>query len=179
MSVDLFTQVAFGNRSDKKAPLGFKNIAMKVLTPLQAKEKIRRYCAYQERSHREVRNKLYAYGLHRNDVDDILTGLITDGFLNEERFAKAFAGGKFRMKKWGRIRITHALEGKGVSGNCIRIGLKEIDEETYVATLRQLLKEKSQKLGEGDVYALRDRLSKYAIQKGYEPDLVWKEIREL
>lgn len=151
---------------------------MKVLNPQQATEKIRRYCAYQERSHHEVRNKLYEMGLHRQDVDDMLTGLITDGFLNEERFAKAFAGGKFRMKKWGRIRITHALEAKGVSPNCIRIGLKEIEPDDYLQTLRELLKERLQTL-DGNVYALRDRLSKYAIRKGYEPDLVWKEIRQL
>jgi regulatory protein len=152
---------------------------MKVLTPNQAKEKIQRYCAYQERSHLEVRNKLYEYGLHRADVDEMITSLITEGFLNEERFAKAFAGGKFRLKKWGRIKITHALEGKGVSGNCILIGLREINEDDYVRTLRELLCEKSDSLEEDNVYARRDRLSKYAIQKGFEPELVWKVIMGL
>ena len=152
---------------------------MKVLTPQQAKQKIQQYCAYQERSHLEVRNKLYGYGLHRSDVDEILTGLLTEGFLNEERFAKAFAGGKFRMKKWGRIKITHALEAKGVSQNCIRIGLKEIEEVDYIATLRGLLKEKAQGLTNDNLYTLRDGLSKYAIQKGYEPEIVWKEIMHL
>ena len=152
---------------------------MKVLTPLQAKEKIRRYCAYQERSHLEARNKLYEYGLHRTDVDEIITDLITEGFLNEERFAKSFAGGKFRMKKWGRIKITRALEAKGVSGNCIRIGLREIDEGAYITTLRQLLREKYPLLDEDNIYARRDRLSRYAIQKGFEPELVWIEIMAL
>ena len=151
----------------------------KTLTPEQAKEKIQRYCAYQERSHQEVRNKLYEYGLYRNDVDEILSQLITDGYLNEERFSKAFAGGKFRMKKWGRIRIIHALEAKGVSANCIRLGLKEIDEPTYLSTLRQLLEEKLPHVDDENVFALRDKLSKYVIQKGYEPDLVWKEINGL
>jgi regulatory protein len=149
---------------------------MKVLTPQQAKQKIQQYCAYQERSHLEVRNKLYGYGLNRSDVDEILTGLITDSFLNEERFAKAFAGGKFRMKKWGRIKITHALEAKGVSQNCIRIGLKEIEEGDYINTLRGLLKERTQGVTNDNLYVLRDGLSKYAIQKGYEPEIVWKEI---
>ena len=151
----------------------------KTLTPEQAKEKIQRYCAYQERSHQEVRNKLYEYGLYRSDVEESLSQLITDGYLNEERFAKAFAGGKFRMKKWGRIRIIHALEAKGVSANCIRIGLKEIDEPTYLSTLRQLLEEKLPHVDDENVYALRDKLSKFVIQKGYEPDLVWKEINGL
>jgi regulatory protein len=152
---------------------------MKILTPLAAKEKIRRYCAYQERSHYEVRNKLYEFGLHRGDVDEILSELITDGFLNEERFAKAFAGGKFRMKKWGRVKITHALEGKGVSPNCIRIGLKEIEEADYVDVLREMLRDKSATLQQDDLFVLRDRLSRYAIQKGYEPDLVWKHIHDI
>jgi regulatory protein len=153
---------------------------MKVLTPQQAKQKIEQYCAYQERSHQEVRDKLYGMGLHRNDVDEIITNLITDGFLNEERFAKAFAGGKFRMKKWGRIKISHALEAKGVSKNCIRIGLKEINDNDYIVTLRALLKDKCGSQQENNnIYVLRDRLSKYAIQKGYEPELVWNEIREL
>jgi regulatory protein len=152
---------------------------MKVLTPQQAKQKIEQYCAYQERSHQEVRDKLYGLGLHRNDVDEIITNLITDGFLNEERFAKAFAGGKFRMKKWGRIKISHALEAKGVSKNCIRIGLREIDDTNYIATLRALLKDKCNSQQENNVFVLRDRLSKYAIQKGYEPELVWNQIREL
>ena len=152
---------------------------MKVLTPQQAKHKIEQYCAYQERSHQEVRDKLYGLGLHRNDVDEIITNLITDGFLNEERFAKAFAGGKFRMKKWGRIKIAHALEAKGLSRNCIRIGLREIEDADYIATLRALLKDKCADHQGNNIYVLRDRLSKYAIQKGYEPELVWKEIREL
>lgn len=152
---------------------------MNTLTPQQAKEKIQRFCAYQERSHQEVRNKLYSYGLYRGDVDEILSDLITDGFLNEERFAKAFTGGKFRMKKWGRIKITHALESKGLTANCIRIGLKEIDDETYISTLRQLLADKCDNLSVDNLFALRDKLSGYAIQKGFEPDLVWREIYNL
>lgn len=152
---------------------------MKVLNPLQAREKIQRYCAFQERSHQEVRNKLYTYGLYRNDVEEILSTLITEGFLNEERFAKAYAGGKFRMKKWGRIKITHALEAKGVSPNCIRIGLAEIDGQDYEISLRNLLVQKLDTLKAENVFMLRDKLSSYAIRKGYEPDLVWKEIHSL
>ena len=154
---------------------------MKTLTPRQAKEKIERYCAYQERSHQEVRTRLYSFGLYRDDVEEIISNLITEGYLNEERFAKAFAGGKFRMKKWGRIKITHALEGKGVSPNCIRIGLKEIGEEEYAHVLRMILRERLPLVeAEADnAYVVRDRLSKFAMQKGFEPDLIWREIQEL
>jgi len=118
-------------------------------------------------------------GLYSSEVDELLTYLITEGFLNEERFAKAFTGGKFRIKKWGRIKITHALESKGLTRNCIRIGLKEIEEEDYYQTLTELLKSKIAELDESNIFALRDKASKFAIQKGYEPDLVWKVLKEL
>jgi regulatory protein len=152
---------------------------LKKLTPQEAKEKIQRYCAYQERSHQEVKNKLYGYGLGRNDVDELLAHLITSNFLNEERFAKAFAGGKFRMKKWGRLKIVHALEGKGLSANCIRAGLKEIDEQDYEETLREFLIKKAPEVATENIFVQRDKLSKAATLKGYEPDLVWTVLRAL
>lgn len=152
---------------------------MKYLTPQQARQKALHYCAYQERSHQEVKNKLFEMGLRSSEVDELLAYLITEGFLNEERFAKTFAGGKFRLKKWGRIKIVHALEGKGLTKNCIRIGLKEIDELDYEATLLDLLTSRLETLAEENVFTQRDRLSKYAIAKGFEPELVWKQIKNL
>lgn len=149
----------------------------KSLTIEQAKQKALRYCAYQERSHQEVKNKLYELGLSSSDADELITYLITEGFLNEERYVKLFAGGKFRVKQWGRIKIIHALESKGVSKNCIRIGLKEIEEADYEQTLQELI---SRKLGEVDgenVFVVRDKISKSLIQKGYEPELVWKMLK--
>ncbi len=148
-------------------------------SPDEARKKIRRYCAYQERAHREVRDKLFSFGLYGNDVDEVITELITEGFLNEERFARAFAGGKFRMKKWGKLKIIQGLETKGVSTNCIRIGLTEIDEDDYGRTLLDLLERQNERITEASPYVRRDKLSKYAIQKGYEPDLVWRMIREI
>lgn len=152
---------------------------MKKITPNEAKGKIQRYCAYQERCHQEVKNKLYEYGLYSNEVDQLLSELITEGFLNEERYAKAFAGGKFRMKKWGRIKITHALEAHGLSKNCVRIGLKEIDAEDYQITLNALLEKKSIEIEAENLFEKRDKLSKYAIQKGYEPELVWASLKQI
>lgn len=151
----------------------------KPLTPEQAKQKALRYCAYQERSHQEVKNKLYALGLYTSEVDELLAWLITEGFLNEERFAKLFAGGKFRIKQWGRIKITHALESKGLSKNCIRLGLKEIDEDDYQQTLEKLADEKLSALSEKNSFIARDKVSKALIQKGYEPERVWKVLKKL
>ena len=149
----------------------------KRLSASEARQKIYRYCAYQERSHAEVRDKLYSYGLFRDDVDEILSHLITEGYLNEERFAKAFAGGKFRMKKWGRIKIAHELEAKGLTPRCIKMGLQEIDDEAYRTALEELLLKKSALNREQDLFVKRDQLARYAIQKGFEPELVWTILK--
>lgn len=151
----------------------------KKLTVQQAKEKINRYCAYQERSHLEVRNKLYEFGLMRDEIDEIITHLISENYLNEERFAKAFAGGKFRIKKWGRIKIVNALESKGLTKNCIKIGLKEIDDDDYLKTLSTILESKAEVITDENIYVRRDKLSQYAIAKGYEADLVWKMLKTI
>ena len=152
---------------------------MKKISFEEAKKKALHYCAYQERCHQEVKQKLYSLGLTTQQVDELLIFLLTEGFLKEERYAKAFAGGKFRLKKWGRLRIVRALEEKGLTKNCINIGLKEIDEEDYRQTLSDLLLKKRETMEDSNVYALRDKLSKYAIQKGFEPELVWQVLREV
>ncbi|MGE0588602.1 MAG: regulatory protein RecX [Cyclobacteriaceae bacterium] len=149
----------------------------KRLSPEQALQKIYHYCAYQERSHKEVRNKLYTYGLWRNQVEDLITRLITEGYLNEERFAKSFAGGKFRMKKWGKVKITRELEAHGLTQRCIRQGLNEIDEQDYHRALEALITRKWDTIEEPNAFKKKDKVARYAIMKGYEPDLVWGIIR--
>ena len=150
------------------------------LTPEKARLKIFRYCSYQERSHQEVRQKLYHFGLRENEVDSIVTDLMTAGFLNEERFARAFAGGKFRMKKWGRLKIQNELEFRGLTRNCIKSGMQEIDERDYRKSLEQLLTKKAGALVKlEDSFMKRDRLANYAINKGFEPELVWETIKAL
>jgi regulatory protein len=152
---------------------------MKKLTPSEARQRMYRYCAYQERAHSEVKTKLYEFGLHRDEVDDILAHLIAEGFLNEERFAKAYAGGKFRLQQWGRYKIIHALESKGLTPKCIQLGLKEINEEDYYATLNALIQKKNTQLSdEENLFAKRDKIAKYLIQKGFEPELTWTLIKQ-
>ncbi|MBX2913864.1 MAG: RecX family transcriptional regulator [Cyclobacteriaceae bacterium] len=151
----------------------------KRLSPTEAVAKIQRYCAYQERSHKEVKTKLFEYGLYTGQVDEIISQLITDGFLNEQRFAKAYAGGKFRMKKWGRLKIKHELEFLGLTKNCIQQGLKELEGPDYTKTLRQLLQKKAATLKEESPFRKRDKVARFAIGKGYEPELVWKMVKEL
>jgi regulatory protein len=95
----------------------------KKLTPNQALIKAQMSCAYQERCQQEIRDKLYEWGLHSNEVENIIADLISTNFLNEERFAKAFAGGKFRIKKWGKVKIKIELKKRKISDYCIRKGL--------------------------------------------------------
>jgi len=148
------------------------------LSSAEALARIYRYCAYQERSHQEVKNKLYEFGLYSSEVDETLSRLITEGFLNEERFAKAFAGGKFRMKKWGRLKIQNKLESLGLTPRCIGQGIKEIDAADYSKTLKDLIKKKAQQTLEQNPYKKRDKVARFAIAKGYEPELVWEVVKE-
>ena len=137
----------------------------------EAKAKAGLYCAYQERTHQEVRSKLYALGLYRDEVEQVLTDLITENFVNEERFAKAFAGGKFRIKHWGRRKIIYALKRKNISTYCIQQGLREISEEEYIAVLKELIERKS-KSPLGNKYLIKQKISSYLIGKGFESELV-------
>ena len=114
----------------------------KSLSKEQAIQKLRHYCAYQERSHAEVQQKLWDLGVRRAEHDEIMATLIEDDYLNEERFAKAFAGGKFRMNEWGRKKILYALKEKKVSEYNIRKAMKEIDDEAYQHLLQKLAEKK-------------------------------------
>ena len=153
-------------------------MAQKVYTKTQALPKIAKFCAYQERTQQEVRDKLYAYGLYGDEVEDLICTLIEENFINEERFAKAYAGGKFRLKKWGRIKIERGLKEKGISKYCIQQGLKEIEEETYQQTLEELLAKKYPQIKGENSYIRKSKLANFAIAKGYETYLVWQIIKE-
>ena len=104
----------------------------------QAIQRIRHYCAYQERSQQEVRDKLYELGMSKSEVEEIISDLISENFLNEERFAQQFAGGHFRIKQWGRIKIKYELKKKNVSEYCIKKALAAINMSDYFATLSKL-----------------------------------------
>ncbi len=147
-------------------------------TPQQAKAKIEDWCAYQERCQQEVRDKLYSYGLRSGDVEELISRLISDNFLNEERFARAFAGGKFRIKKWGRIKIKVELKSRRVSDYCIRKGLEEIPDKDYRKTLQKLLSDKEAILTEKNKIRRKYKLLRYAYSKGYEQELVMEILNE-
>jgi regulatory protein len=133
--------------------------------------KAENFCAYQERSQHEVRNKLYEWGLWTDAVENIIVQLIGDNFLNEERFAKAYVQGKFKQKHWGRIKITQGLKLKKVPDVLIKKALKTIDGDDYVEALSRLLHKKTVLLTEKDPYKRRYKLLQYAFSRGYETDI--------
>lgn len=150
------------------------------VTKEQAFQKAKHYCAYQERSHSEARDKLYSLGLWKKDVEELLSRLIEEDYLNEERFAKQFAGGKFRMKQWGKVKIQYELKQKQVSAYCIKKALQEISEEDYDKTIRKLSSKKISTLkSEKNIFIKKKKLQDYLIQKGYEWDIVSEMLKTL
>jgi regulatory protein len=153
----------------------------KRFTPEQALQKLKHYCAYQERSHAEVKEKLYQYGVFSNDVDNIIATLIEENYLNEERFAKAFVRGKFRMKQWGKVKIMHALKQKQVSTYNLKLAMLEIDNDEYAKVLASLAKKKWDSIrGEGvNRFVKMSKTMDYLIQKGFERNLIQDAMKLL
>ena len=138
-----------------------------------------KYCTYQERTQQEVRDKLYSYGLYPDAVEEVLTELITEDFVNEERYARSFARGKFRQNKWGRIKIRQSLQQKELSRYCVEQGMQEIDEADYYDTLYQLVSRKWESLADDDSYTRKNKTVRFVLGKGYEADLAWKVMKEI
>lgn len=136
--------------------------------------KLERYCAWQDRCVAEVKEKMAALNIPHHKQRALLEHLEDLGYLDEARYARHFAQGRFRLKKWGRIKIRYALMGKQVAERSIDQALKTLDEEEYLHTLQHLLAEKKKSLRHiQDPYQLNHKASLYAINKGFEPDLVW------
>jgi regulatory protein len=144
----------------------------------EAYGKAQRYCAYQERCQQEVRTKLYSWELEPADVENIIVRLIEEDFLNEERFSKTYAGGKYRIKKWGRVKIRLALKNKGLSDYCIKKGLGEINDKDYILTLKKIFSQKQKKIS-GEPGKIKYALASYAISRGFESELVWDILNSL
>jgi regulatory protein len=143
----------------------------------EALQKAKQYCAYQERCHSEVKEKLYSFGMNKKEVDELLSELISDNYLNEERFAIQYAGGKFRIKQWGKIKIKYSLKQKQVSDYCIKKALAAIDEKDYNKTLEKLFEQKQKILkAEKNIFTKKRKLQDHLLQKGFETGLVSKLI---
>jgi regulatory protein len=143
------------------------------LTQEQAFQKAKYYCAYQERCHSEVKEKLYSFGLYKKDVEDLLSKLIEENYLNEERFAIHFAGGKFRLKQWGKVKIKYELKQKQVSEYCIKKALLAINQTDYLKTVQKLFAAKQKTLkSEKNIFIKKRKIQDYLLQKGFETSII-------
>jgi regulatory protein len=151
----------------------------KAYTIDQIKAKMEHYCAYQDRCHYDVEKKLREFFLIPEARDEILLGLMQEKFLDEERFAKSFVRGKFRIKHWGRKKIVQELKKRNISEYLIRKGLEEIDEGEYFTTMETLLRKKKESIKAKSDYEIQNKLISFMMNKGYEYELIKEVINDL
>ena len=145
----------------------------------EAKKKLEYYCSYQDRCHTEVEKKLYEMNMIPLAQEAIILHLLENDFLNEERFSRSFARGKFRIKKWGKQRIIRELKQRNVSKYNIEIALKEIDQEEYLKVLYELTQKKWDTILERNQFKKRKKITDYLLRKGFESDLIYIEINQI
>lgn len=151
-----------------------------VYTAEQALEALQHYCAYQDRCHKEAREKLYELGYGGEPAEEIIVDLIRDKYLDEERFARSYARGKFKMKRWGRYRIRNELKQRQISAYCIKKAMTEIDDAEYFDTLCRELERRNEIEKPGQhPYLRRRRLADYMVKRGFESGLVWQALDDL
>jgi len=142
-------------------------------SPEKALQKLRHYCGYQERSHAEVKQKLYSLGFFEKEAEELISRLIEDGYLNEERFAISFASGKSRNNGWGRIKIRHGLEQKGISKYCILKALQSLDESEYIAGFQRIADKKWLSLrSEKNIFVKKNKWQQFLLQRGFEQSVI-------
>ncbi|MCK7589700.1 RecX family transcriptional regulator [Subsaxibacter sp. CAU 1640] len=151
----------------------------KVYTVEEAISKLEAYCSYQERCHKEVNQKLRDMNMIPQVIDMIIVHLLDNNFLNEERFAKAFTRGKFRIKKWGNYRIIQELKRRDITKNLINSALKEITEAEYLQTFNELAVKKAMTITEKNHQKKKKKLADFLLYRGWESHLVYEKVNEL
>ncbi|MBQ4819806.1 regulatory protein RecX [Aquimarina sp. MMG016] len=149
------------------------------ITVTEATKKMERYCAYQERCHKDIMDKLSYMKLIPEAKEKIILHLLEHNFINEERFAKSFARGKFRIKKWGKQRIVRELKYRQISEYNIKTALKEISEQNYLQTFHELAEKKFASITETNPYKKRKKLTDYLLYRGWENQLVFEKVKDL
>ena len=157
----------------------FVTMQNKVFTVDEIKRKLEQYCVYQDRCHKEVEQKMREYNLIPEAKEMILLSLLQDNFLNEERFAKSFARGKFRIKHWGKQRIVRELKFRDISSYNIKTALKEIDEQEYLKIIYSITDKRNEAISEPNIYKRKRKLIDFLMRKGYENELIYKTVDEV
>jgi regulatory protein len=142
-----------------------------------AKPKLEKYCAYQERSHKQVFDKCRSYGLSESDSNEILVELIQSNFLNEERFVEAYVKGKFKIKSWGKQKISQGLKLAGINQKLIVLSIQEIKFEDYIKTIQRLAEKKMKTLKEGTDFEKKIKVQRYLLSKGYKYDEISEALK--
>ncbi|GEQ84628.1 recombinase RecX [Patiriisocius marinistellae] len=151
---------------------------IKTYTIEEAKRKLEKYCAYQERCHKEINKKLKEMRMIPQAIDEVIGHLLEHNFLNETRFAQAYTRGKFRQKKWGRIRITRELKIRQISAYNLKLALKEIPEGEYQDTFETLFEKRvSQLKTEKDNQKKRKKIADYLLYRGWESAMIYEKLR--
>ena len=150
----------------------------KTYTVEEAKKALENYCVYQDRCHKEVEEKLHKMGMIPQACEVIILHLMEHNFLNEERFSKSFARGKFRIKKYGKVRITQELKFRNISEYNIKTALKEIDGKEYIETLYALSSQKWENTKESNFYKKKKKVADFLLRKGYESNLIYEVLSE-
>ena len=153
--------------------------AKKSITISEAKKNIEHYCAYQERCHKEVVNKLKDLGIIQNAIDVIVTDLIQNNYLNETRFAQSFARGKFKIKKWGKVKIHRELNKREISEYNIKMGMKEISDSDYEETFNKLLDKKLSELSHLSEREQKRKVFNYLSYRGWEVEKIFEGLRKI
>ena len=149
------------------------------LTVKELAAKLENYCAYQERCHRDVREKLRSLGARQHDVDLVIGHLIQANYLNEERFARNFARGKFRIKGWGRNRIVSELKARNITAPNIRAALSELETEDYEGRFDEIAQKHWESIAENHPLKKKKKFTDYLLRKGYEPELIQEAAERL
>lgn len=144
----------------------------------EAVRKAAMFCVYQERTQQEVRERLNEWGVYGDNAEEVIGELIQQNYLNEERFAKSFAGGKFRVKGWGKRKIKQHLQQRGISGYNLDQAMREITSDDYRETLTNLLQKKRRSIHDDNPLIVKQKLLRYALSKGYESELIFTVLSE-
>ena len=151
----------------------------KSFTVDEFQKKMEHYCVYQDRCHQEVERKMGEYQLIPEAQEKILLHLMQHNFLNEERFSKSFARGKFRIKNWGKQRIVRELNFRKISSYNIKTALKEINEEDYLQTIYRITENKNNNISEKNIHKRKKKLTDFLLRKGFEYDLIFKTVKDI